>query len=78
MMMCLFQLCHQVSEVMKMLLGSLLCLFLLLSSLSEPAHSRTLHLGNCSVSVHTQELRKYYSNMRSDVVSLIFKTTKPE
>lgn len=53
-----------------MLLGYYLCLHLLLSCLNEPVESRTLHLDSCSVHVHTHELRKYYSDMRSDVVSL--------
>lgn len=54
---------------MKMLLGYYLCLLVLLSCLNEPAESRTLHLDSCSVHVHTYELRKYYSDLRSDVVS---------
>ncbi|XP_040889389.1 interleukin 19 like [Toxotes jaculatrix] len=54
---------------MKMLLGCSLCLLLLLSCLSEPVESRTLHLDSCSVNVHTHELRKYYSTMRSDVLA---------
>uniref|UniRef100_A0A665VXW8 Interleukin 19 like n=1 Tax=Echeneis naucrates TaxID=173247 RepID=A0A665VXW8_ECHNA len=53
---------------MKILLCCSLCLLFLLSCLSEPADSRSLHLGSCSVSVHTHELRKYYSTIRSDVV----------
>lgn len=54
-----------------MLLGCYLCLLLLLlSCLNERAESRTLHLDSCSVHIHTHELRKYYSDMRSDVVSL--------
>uniref|UniRef100_A0A3B4TAT3 Interleukin family protein n=1 Tax=Seriola dumerili TaxID=41447 RepID=A0A3B4TAT3_SERDU len=54
----------------KMLLGCSLSLLLVLSCLSEPVESRTLHLDSCSVNVHTHELRKYYSTIRSDVVSL--------
>lgn len=44
-------------------------LLLLLSCLTEPAESRTLHLDSCSVSVHTHELRKYYAHIRSNAVS---------
>ncbi|XP_029358854.1 interleukin 19 like [Echeneis naucrates] len=54
---------------MKILLCCSLCLLFLLSCLSEPADSRSLHLGSCSVSVHTHELRKYYSTIRSDVLA---------
>ncbi|XP_030586267.1 interleukin 19 like [Archocentrus centrarchus] len=55
---------------MKMLLSCSACLLLLLlSCLSEPAASRTLHLDSCSVSVHTHELRKYYSDIRSNAIS---------
>lgn len=56
---------------MKMLLGSSLCLLLLLSCLSEVMEGKTLHLDSCSVNVHTHELRKYYSTIRSNAVSLI-------
>ncbi|XP_069394073.1 interleukin 19 like [Paralichthys olivaceus] len=59
----------QVTIVMKMLLGCSLCLLLLLSCLSEPVESRHLHLDSCSVDVHTHELRKYYSAIRSDVLA---------
>ncbi|XP_010737134.3 interleukin 19 like [Larimichthys crocea] len=58
---------HQ--EMMKMLLGHSLCLLLLLSRLGELVESRALHLDSCSVNVHTQELRKYYSTMRSNVIA---------
>uniref|UniRef100_A0A3Q4H2A5 Interleukin 19 like n=1 Tax=Neolamprologus brichardi TaxID=32507 RepID=A0A3Q4H2A5_NEOBR len=44
-------------------------LLLLLSCLTEPAESRTLHLDSCSVSVHTHELRKYYAHIRSNAIS---------
>nr|XP_043879444.1 interleukin 19 like [Solea senegalensis] len=55
---------------MKMLLGcSSLCLLLLLSCLSEPAHSLPLRLSSCSVNVHTAELWKYHSTIRSDVIA---------
>uniref|UniRef100_A0A668VKW3 Interleukin family protein n=1 Tax=Oreochromis aureus TaxID=47969 RepID=A0A668VKW3_OREAU len=56
---------------MKMLLGcsASFLLLLLLSCLTEPAESRTLHLDSCSVSVHTHELRKYYAHIRSNAVS---------
>ncbi|KAE8298754.1 Interleukin-10 [Larimichthys crocea] len=58
---------HQ--EMMKMLLGHSLCLLLLLSRLGELVESRALHLDSCSVNVHTQELRKYYSTMRSNLIA---------
>ncbi|XP_035488493.2 interleukin 19 like [Scophthalmus maximus] len=58
----------QVTMVMDMLLGSSICLLLLLSCLGEPVESRALHLDSCSVNVHTHELRKYYSTIRSDAV----------
>ncbi|XP_056260208.1 interleukin 19 like [Seriola aureovittata] len=54
---------------MKMLLSCSLSLLLVLSCLSEPVESRTLHLDSCSVNVHTHELRKYYSTIRSDVLA---------
>uniref|UniRef100_A0A3Q4H099 Interleukin 19 like n=1 Tax=Neolamprologus brichardi TaxID=32507 RepID=A0A3Q4H099_NEOBR len=56
---------------MKMLIGcsASFLLLLLLSCLTEPAESRTLHLDSCSVSVHTHELRKYYAHIRSNAVS---------
>ncbi|XP_029286529.1 interleukin 19 like [Cottoperca gobio] len=54
--------------MMKMLLGRSLCLLLLLSCLSELVESRTLILNTCSVSVHTHELRTYYTKIRSDVI----------
>uniref|UniRef100_A0A3B5AA08 Interleukin-20-like n=1 Tax=Stegastes partitus TaxID=144197 RepID=A0A3B5AA08_9TELE len=31
--------------------------------------SRTLHLDSCSVNVHMHELRKYYSDIRSNAIS---------
>uniref|UniRef100_A0A8C4D924 Interleukin 19 like n=1 Tax=Dicentrarchus labrax TaxID=13489 RepID=A0A8C4D924_DICLA len=52
-----------------MILSRSLCLVLLLSCLSELIESRTLHLDSCSVNVHTHELRKYYSTIRSNVVT---------
>ncbi|KAG8007936.1 Interleukin-20 [Nibea albiflora] len=53
-----------------MLLGrSLLCLLLLLSCLGELVEGRALHLDSCSVNVHTQELRRYYSTMRSNLIA---------
>uniref|UniRef100_A0A672IEU6 Interleukin family protein n=1 Tax=Salarias fasciatus TaxID=181472 RepID=A0A672IEU6_SALFA len=48
-----------------MLLSCSLCLLLLLGCLSEPAHSRTLQLDSCSVTVHLYELRRYHSDIRS-------------
>nr|XP_020448878.1 interleukin-20-like [Monopterus albus] len=54
---------------MKMLLGCSFCLLVLLSCLSEPAKGRTLHLDSCSVNVHTHELRKYYSEIRSNAIA---------
>ncbi len=58
-----------------MLLGCSLCLLFLLSCLSEVVEGKTLHLDSCSVSVHTHELRKYYSTIRSNAVSLILIVT---
>ncbi|XP_056129715.1 interleukin 19 like [Lampris incognitus] len=52
---------------MKVLSGFVL--FLLLNCLSETAESRKLHLGSCTISVHTHELRKYYNEIRSDVLA---------
>ncbi|KAM6927524.1 interleukin 19 like [Xenentodon cancila] len=55
---------------MKMLLGFSLCLVLhLLSCLSGPVESRTLHVDSCSVDVHLHELRKYYSDIRLNAIS---------
>nr|XP_046241225.1 interleukin 19 like [Scatophagus argus] len=56
--------------VMKMPLGRSVCLLLLLllSYLSELVESNTLHLDSCSVNVHTHELRKYYSAIRSNAI----------
>ncbi|XP_044034844.1 interleukin 19 like [Siniperca chuatsi] len=53
--------------MMKMLLGCSLCLLLL--GLSKLVESRTLHMGSCSVNVHTHELRKYYSAIRSHAIA---------
>ncbi|XP_041837657.1 interleukin 19 like [Melanotaenia boesemani] len=56
---------------MKMLFGYSTCflLFFLLGCLSEPVDSRTLHVDSCSFNVHTHELRKYYSDIRSHAIS---------
>ncbi|CAB1457815.1 unnamed protein product [Pleuronectes platessa] len=59
----------QVTIVMEMLLSCSLCLLLLLSCVREPVESRHLHVGSCSVDIHTHELRKYYSAIRSDVLA---------
>uniref|UniRef100_A0A3Q3FAM9 Interleukin 19 like n=1 Tax=Labrus bergylta TaxID=56723 RepID=A0A3Q3FAM9_9LABR len=53
---------------MKMLLGCSLCLLVLLGWMSGYVESGTLHLDSCSVSVHTHELRKYYSAIRTNAV----------
>ncbi|CAJ1051700.1 interleukin 19 like [Xyrichtys novacula] len=53
---------------MKMLLGYSLCLLIALSCLSGLVESGTLHLDSCSVNVHTHELRKYYSTIRSNAI----------
>lgn len=58
---------NKVTMVMKMLLG---CLVSLLLILGKAAESRTLHADSCSFNVHTHELRKYYSDVRSHAVSL--------
>ncbi|XP_061731580.1 interleukin 19 like [Nerophis ophidion] len=42
---------------------------LLLSFLSELSFGRTLKFNNCEVSVHTHELRRHYSEMRSIAIS---------
>ncbi|XP_023122992.1 interleukin 19 like [Amphiprion ocellaris] len=55
--------------MMKMLLGCSVSLLLLLICLTEPVESRTLHLDSCSVNVHMHELRKYYSDIRSNAIS---------
>lgn len=47
------------------------CLVLLLSCLTELVKSQSLLLNSCSVTVHMQELRKYYSSLRLDAVSQI-------
>ncbi|XP_029007963.1 interleukin 19 like [Betta splendens] len=59
----------QRTMAMKMLLGCSLCLLLLLSCLSQAAEARTLHLDSCSVTVHTHELRKYFSDIRLDAIA---------
>lgn len=64
-----FLLSYKLTTVMKTLTSA--CLLLLLSCLSELVESRTLLLNSCSVNVHTQELRKYYSSIRSNAVSSI-------
>ncbi|XP_065811585.1 interleukin 19 like [Labrus bergylta] len=53
---------------MKMLLGCSLCLLVLLGWMSGYVESGTLHLDSCSVSVHTHELRKYYSAIRTNAI----------
>ncbi|KAM9758718.1 interleukin 19 like isoform 2-T2 [Menidia menidia] len=53
---------------MRTLLVCAACL-VLLSCLSAPVESRTLHVDNCSVIVHTHELRKYYSDLRPHAIS---------
>uniref|UniRef100_A0A3Q4ANB6 Interleukin family protein n=1 Tax=Mola mola TaxID=94237 RepID=A0A3Q4ANB6_MOLML len=45
------------------------CLLLLLICLGEVTQGRHLLLNACSVNVHTQELHKYYSHIRSNAVS---------
>lgn len=60
---------YKLTTVMKTLTSA--CLLLLLSCLSELVESRTLLLNSCSVNVHTEELRKYYSSIRSNAVSSI-------
>ncbi|KAK0155688.1 Interleukin-20 [Merluccius polli] len=44
------------------------CLLVLIASLAELAQSRKLHLVGCTVGAHTGELRKYYNEMRTDVL----------
>uniref|UniRef100_A0A3Q3FC81 Interleukin 19 like n=1 Tax=Labrus bergylta TaxID=56723 RepID=A0A3Q3FC81_9LABR len=51
-----------------MLLGCSLCLLVLLGWMSGYVESGTLHLDSCSVSVHTHELRKYYSAIRTNAI----------
>uniref|UniRef100_A0A3B5Q179 Interleukin family protein n=1 Tax=Xiphophorus maculatus TaxID=8083 RepID=A0A3B5Q179_XIPMA len=60
---------------MKMLLSSSVCamLLLLLGFLNRPAESRTLHMDGCSANVHLHELHRYFSEIKSDAVSLIKK-----
>ncbi|XP_026162988.1 interleukin 19 like [Mastacembelus armatus] len=53
---------------MKMLFGCSLCLLLLLCCLSG-LESRTVHLDTCSVNIHIHELRKYYSDIRSNAIT---------
>ncbi|RVE72731.1 hypothetical protein OJAV_G00040780 [Oryzias javanicus] len=53
-----------------MVIKMLLCCFAsLLLLLSKAAESRTLHADSCSFNVHTHELRKYYSDVRSHAIS---------
>ncbi|XP_074524813.1 interleukin 19 like [Halichoeres trimaculatus] len=54
---------------MKMVLGFSVCLLVLLTCLSGLVESATLHLDSCSVGVHTHELRKYYTAIRSNAVT---------
>ncbi|KAM9409068.1 interleukin 19 like [Pholidichthys leucotaenia] len=55
---------------MKMLHDCSAYLLLLLFLLScEPANSRTLQLDSCLVNIHSHELRKHYSDIRSRVIS---------
>uniref|UniRef100_A0A3P8V1L5 Interleukin family protein n=1 Tax=Cynoglossus semilaevis TaxID=244447 RepID=A0A3P8V1L5_CYNSE len=54
--------------VMKMLLCCSLALLLVLSCLKD-VKSRAIPLSSCSVNVHTQELQKYYSDIRSDLLA---------
>ncbi|XP_075318184.1 interleukin 19 like [Odontesthes bonariensis] len=54
---------------METLLGCSACLLLILSCMSAPSESRTLHVDSCSVTVHIHELRKYYSHIRSHAIS---------
>nr|UOV22690.1 interleukin 20 [Oostethus manadensis] len=46
-----------------------LSLLLLLSLLSELVFTRTLQFNNCTISIHTQELRGHYLEMRSNAIS---------
>uniref|UniRef100_A0A3B3CLC1 Interleukin 19 like n=1 Tax=Oryzias melastigma TaxID=30732 RepID=A0A3B3CLC1_ORYME len=50
-----------------------LLLFLSLCILLLSAESRTLHADSCSFNVHTHELRKYYSDVRSHAVKFVCK-----
>ncbi|CAN9512328.1 unnamed protein product [Ophioblennius macclurei] len=52
---------------MKMLLGCSVCLLVLISCLD--AQSRTVELNSCSVTIRLSELRRYYSDIRSAVLS---------
>uniref|UniRef100_A0A3Q3W2K0 Interleukin family protein n=1 Tax=Mola mola TaxID=94237 RepID=A0A3Q3W2K0_MOLML len=45
------------------------CLLLLLICLGEVTQGRHLLLNACSVNVHTQELHKYYSHIRSNAIT---------
>ncbi|XP_075997393.1 interleukin 19 like [Genypterus blacodes] len=54
---------------MKMLGGFAFCLLLLLSCLTEVVKSRSLNLNTCTVNVHTQELRTYYTAIRTDLIA---------
>ncbi|XP_042349838.1 interleukin 19 like [Plectropomus leopardus] len=55
--------------MMKMLLGSSLCLLLLLSCFSQHVEGRALSLDSCSVNVHTHELRTYFTSIRSNAIT---------
>ncbi|XP_033481690.1 interleukin 19 like [Epinephelus lanceolatus] len=55
--------------MMKMLLGSSLCLLLLLSCLHEHVEGRALSLDSCSVNVHTHELLTHYNSLRSNAIA---------
>ncbi|XP_054640226.1 interleukin 19 like [Dunckerocampus dactyliophorus] len=57
----------QMITVMKWML--FLSLLLLLGLLSEFVFSRTLQFDSCTVSVHTQELRRHYTEIRSQAIS---------
>ena len=57
----------QVTTAMKVLS---ICLLVIITSLAGLAQSRRLHLGGCTVGVHTSELRRHYNAMRPDVVSI--------
>ncbi|XP_015227934.1 PREDICTED: interleukin-20-like [Cyprinodon variegatus] len=54
---------------MKIHLSSSLCTLLLLGFLNRPVESRTLHVDGCSARVHFHELRKYFSDIKSDAIS---------
>ncbi|KAM3621144.1 uncharacterized protein V6R79_006697 [Siganus canaliculatus] len=50
---------------MKMMLGLLLVAW----CVSDLTEGRALVLDSCSISVHTQELRKYYSTLRENAIT---------